>query len=116
MPGASYFSLQLNPGWGPQFHKPPALVDFTDELLTFDDTAGLTECMDLVISVDTSVAHVGGALGKPTWILLPYLAEWRWGLRGERTPWYPSATVMRQPKPGDWGGLLGQVRERLAAP
>jgi tetratricopeptide (TPR) repeat protein len=115
MPRASFFSLQLNPGWGPDFHKPPALADFTDELLTFDDTAALAECMDLVISVDTSVAHVGGALGRPTWILLPYLAEWRWGLKSERTPWYPTVTLMRQPKPGDWRGLLGMVRERLEA-
>ena len=112
-PGTSFFSLQLNPGWGPDFHKPPALLDFTDELLTFDDTVALAECMDLVISVDTSVAHVGGALGRPTWIVLPYLAEWRWGLSGERSVWYPSVTLLRQPKPGDWRGLLETVRKRL---
>jgi len=114
-PGTSFFSLQLNPGWGPDFHKPAALLDFTDELLTFDDTAALAECMDLVISVDTSVAHVGGALGRPTWILLPYLAEWRWGLSGERSAWYPSATLLRQPRPADWRGLLDIVRARLEA-
>ena len=114
-PGVSFFSLQLNPGWGPDFHKPSALVDFTDELLTFDDTAALAECMDVVISVDTSVAHVGGALGRPTWILLPYLPEWRWGLSGERSVWYPSVSLLRQPQPGDWRGVLETVRQRLEA-
>jgi tetratricopeptide (TPR) repeat protein len=112
-PGTTFFSLQLSPGWGPEQRKPSALVDFTEELLTFDDTAGLADCMDLVISVDTSVAHVGGALGKPTWILVPYLAEWRWGLGGERSAWYPSAVILRQSKPGDWRGLVARVRERL---
>lgn len=114
LPGTTFFSLQLNAGWSAELPKPPPLVDFTDELLTFDDTAALAECMDLVITVDTSVAHVAGGLGKPTWILVPHLAEWRWGLAGEHTPWYASATVLRQPNPGDWRGLLAQVRERLS--
>jgi tetratricopeptide (TPR) repeat protein len=115
LPKNSFFSLQLAPGWGPDRPQPPGLVDFTDELLTFDDTAGLTECMDLVITVDTSVAHVSGALGKPTWLLVPHLAEWRWGLSGEESAWYPSARVLRQPGRGDWRGLLRQVADRLAS-
>jgi tetratricopeptide (TPR) repeat protein len=114
-PGVTFFNLQLSPGWSAESPRPDSLVDFTEELLTFDDTAGLAECMDLVISVDTSVAHLAGALGKPTWLLVPYIAEWRWGLRGETTHWYPSMRVLRQAVPGDWRGLLIQTRERLLA-
>jgi hypothetical protein len=114
--GTQFFSLQLAPGWSPGFPKPSALIDFTEELFTFDDTAGLAECMDLIISVDTSVAHLAGALGKPTWVLVPYVAEWRWGLAGEACTWYPSITILRQPRPNDWAGLLRDVAARLSTP
>lgn len=83
-------------------------------LLDFADTAALIEQLDLVITVDTSVAHLTGALGKPLWLLLARNADWRW-LRGrEDTPWYPTARLFRQPRLGEWGDVIAQVAEELA--
>jgi len=78
------------------------------------DAAALVASLDLVITTDTSIAHLAGAMGKPVWILLPYLADWRWGNEGETTPWYPTARLYRQAAPGDWEGLLRQVSADLA--
>ena len=78
----------------------------------FLDTAGLIAGLDLVISVDTSVAHLAGAMGKPVWILLPHLGtDWRWGLSGSETPWYPSARLWRQPGIGLWRPVVDAVVE-----
>jgi ADP-heptose:LPS heptosyltransferase len=65
--------------------------------------------MDLVITIDSSPVHIAGAIGKETWLLLPYRYEWRWGLEGENTHWYESVRVLRQKKHGDWGTLLSEV-------
>jgi len=73
----------------------------------------LCECLDLVISVDTSLAHLSGALGRTTWILLPYVPDWRWLLDREDSPWYPSVKLYRQDKHGDWGGVFERVRADL---
>ncbi len=81
----------------------------------FADTAALCELMDVVISVDTSIAHLAGALGRPVWVLLPVIPDWRWQLKGETSPWYRSARLLRQQVIGDWGGVLGQVRAGLLA-
>jgi tetratricopeptide (TPR) repeat protein len=93
----------------------PQLVHFGTGLRDFADTAALIEQLDLVISVDTSVAHLAGALGRPLWLLLPWLPDWRWLLEREDSPWYPSARLFRQAEPGDWDGVLDQVRAALAA-
>ena len=74
----------------------------------FTDTAALCALMDLVISVDTSVAHLSGALGRPTWVLLPYLPDWRWLLERVDSPWYSSVKLYRQAAASDWEPVLAQ--------
>jgi ADP-heptose:LPS heptosyltransferase len=88
---------------------------FGEELKDFMDTAGLVANMDLVISVDTSVAHLAGALGKPLWVLLPFSPDWRWLLEREDSPWYSSARLFRQPKLGDWESVITRVSQELKA-
>jgi hypothetical protein len=85
----------------------------TDELDDFADTAGLVEAMDLVISVDTSVAHLAGAMGKPVWILLSFVPDFRWMLERSDSPWYPTATLFRQPKIGDWKNVISELEKNL---
>jgi ADP-heptose:LPS heptosyltransferase len=79
----------------------------------FADTAALIQHLDLVISVDTSVAHLAGALGKPVWILNRHDLCWRWLLNRTDSPWYPSARLFRQPHPGDWAGMMVEVDTAL---
>src|SRR3984885_10614001 len=90
----------------------PAVLDFADDL-NFDNTAALCECLDLVISIDTSVAHLSGALGQKTWILLAFNPDWRWLLHRTDSPWYRSATLYRQESIGDWNGVLSRVAADL---
>ena len=80
----------------------------------FADTAAVLEAADLVISVDTAVANLAGALGRPVWVALPYLADWRWGAAGDRCAWYPTARLFRQPAPGDWDSVIDALRTALA--
>ena len=91
------------------------IVHFGDELRDFSDTTALVELTDLVISVDTSVAHLAGALGKPVWLLLPFNPDWRWLLARGDSPWYPSAKLFRQPRQGDWGSVIEQVAGEVGA-
>lgn len=85
------------------------------ELDDFADTAALIATLDLVITVDTSIAHLAGALGKPVWILLPFIPDWRWQLGRTDTPWYPTARLFRQPALGDWDTVMAEVRDALAS-
>ncbi|WP_136419775.1 tetratricopeptide repeat-containing glycosyltransferase family protein [Herbaspirillum sp. ST 5-3] len=89
------------------------ILFFGDFLDDFADTAALVESMDLVITVDTSVAHLAGALGKPVWILLPFIPDWRWMLDRSDSPWYPSARLFRQPRMGDWDSVIAAVANEL---
>jgi tetratricopeptide (TPR) repeat protein len=89
------------------------IVNHTDAINDFLDTAGHIDTLDLVISVDTSVAHLAGALGKPVWILLPYNPDWRWLLNCEDSPWYPTMRLFRQPNPGDWESVMIKVANEL---
>jgi hypothetical protein len=91
----------------------PHIRHFGDELEDFTDTAALCEQMDLVISVDTSVAHLSGALGRPTWVLLPHVPDWRWLLDRDDSPWYRCMKLYRQPAPGNWGSVMAQVAYSL---
>jgi tetratricopeptide (TPR) repeat protein len=81
----------------------------------FADTAALISTLDLVISVDTAVAHLAGALGKPVWVLVPYAPDWRWLLDREHSPWYPTARLFRQQTAGDWAGVVARVADALGA-
>jgi Glycosyltransferase family 9 (heptosyltransferase) len=89
------------------------IVDLTAHLTDFVETAALVSCLDLVITVDTSVAHLAGALGCPTWILLPYVPDWRWLLDREDSPWYPTVRLFRQTETRDYGQVLDRVRGEL---
>ena len=80
----------------------------------FDDTAAAVALTDLVISVDTSVAHLAGAMGKPVWVLLPFCPDWRWLLERDDNPWYPTARLFRQPGMGDWDSVMTQLRDAVA--
>ena len=87
--------------------------DWRRALGDFADTAAVIEQLDLVITVDTAVAHLAGALGRPVWILLPYAADWRWLHGRGDSPWYPSALLFRQPALGDWRTVLDAVQATL---
>ena len=93
----------------------PRLLKHGETLGDFADTAGLVECLDLVVSVDTAVAHLAGALGRPVWLLLAWDAEWRWLDDRDDSPWYPTARLFRQESRGDWDGLIRRVAAALAA-
>ncbi len=89
--------------------------DFSAHLVDFADTAALLSQVDLVISVDTAVAHLAGALAKPVWILLPHAPDFRWMQGRQDSPWYPTASLFRQPRPGAWDPVLKSVREALSS-
>ncbi|MCA3270694.1 MAG: tetratricopeptide repeat protein [Roseomonas sp.] len=91
------------------------ILDVSAELGDFADTAALISSLDLVISVDTSVAHLAGALGKPTWVMVPFAPDFRWLLDREDTPWYPKMRLFRQSRAGDWDGVIARIGEALRA-
>ena len=90
------------------------LPDLTPWLTDYAETAALIDTLDLVITVDTSVAHLAGALGKPVWLLVPHAPDWRWLLGRTDSPWYRSARLFRQPAPGDWTSVLVRIAEELS--
>ena len=113
--GVGFHRLQIGEG-ASEAKRPPSgmrLVDLSEHQTDFADTAAAISLLDLVISVDTSVAHVAGALGKPVWTLLPYLSDWRWMVGREDTPWYPTMRLFRQARARDWAGVMGRVAEAL---
>lgn len=91
----------------------PHVRNHADLLADFADTGALVSLMDVVISVDTAVVHLAGALDRPTWLLLAHLADWRWMLERDDSPWYPSLWLLRQPQRGDWTSVLSTVAETL---
>ena len=91
------------------------MIDLTVLLTDFAETAALISCLDLVITVDTSVAHLAGALGCPTWILLPYTPDYRWLLDRDDSPWYPSVRLFRQTEIREYESVLDRVRDELRA-
>jgi tetratricopeptide (TPR) repeat protein len=114
--GAVFYSLQKGSAAG-EAARPPAgmtLQDFSAELRDFSDTAALVAALDLVITVDTSVAHLAGALGAPTWVMIPRPPEWRWLLAGERSPWYPTMRLFRQDSANDWRSVVERIARALS--
>ncbi len=89
------------------------LTNLDDNIKSFADTAAIIDNLDLVITVDTSVAHLAGALGKETWVLLPYMPDWRWLLEGNRSLWYPTMKLYRQPAVGDWNTVFIELKKDL---
>jgi hypothetical protein len=114
-PEFQYFCLQRQVREADQaaLDSSPAIVSFDDNLLDFVNTAALCECMDVVISVDTSVAHLSGALGQRTWVLLPFTPDWRWLRDRDDSPWYPSVKLYRQKAAGDWNEVFSRVATDL---
>ena len=89
------------------------LLNFDQELKDFSDTAALMSHLDLVISVDTSVVHLAGALAKPVWVMLPFVPDWRWQLDREDSPWYPTARLFRQDESRAWDRVVARVHAAL---
>ena len=110
-----YFCLQkeLRESDRKTLQSHPEIRVLAEELSNFVDTAALCECMDLIISVDTSLAHLSGALGKKTWILLSFISDWRWLRARDDSPWYPTVKLYRQKKIGDWTEVLELVATEL---
>jgi tetratricopeptide (TPR) repeat protein len=114
-PHLALFSLQTGPAAGQIDQPPPGMVlhDVGRTLGDFADTAAVIAHLDLVITVDTAVAHLAGAMGKPVWTLLPFAPDWRWGRYSAHTPWYPTMRLFRQPAPGAWEAVCQSVVEAL---
>lgn len=92
---------------------PSDFINLGPEFESFADTAGAIDCLDLVISVDTSVAHLAGAMAKPVWVLLPFAVDWKWLMERQDSPWYPTMRLFRQPKPNDWAATIQIVKSEL---
>jgi tetratricopeptide (TPR) repeat protein len=110
-----FFSLQkdLRPGDAEILRNHPHVTLLGGDIETFSDTAAIMSAMDLVISSDTSVVHLAGALGRPVWILLQFVPDWRWLLAGDYSPWYPSARLFRQDETRSWDGVIARVQAAL---
>ena len=116
--GVRLFSLQVGPRALQSQGEPRQalpLIDLAPELHSFSDTAAVIANLDLVITVDTAVAHLAGAMGRPVWTLLQFVPDWRWGTTGETTPWYPGMRLFRQPQRGDWSDVFADVHDELQA-
>jgi hypothetical protein len=119
LPGVRLFSLQVGPGT-------EQLAEIRDRFLvtdvggrfnqeSFEDAAAVLKGLDLVLSVDSAIVHLAGALGRPTWTLLPFAADWRWLLGRDDSPWYPTMRLFRQKVPGDWDGVFERIVSLLSS-
>jgi hypothetical protein len=123
LPHVKLFSLQKETG--KRFHvgfgvidltegaDDMTVVDMSDLMHDFNHTAAIIEQMDLIITVDTAVAHLAGAMGKETWIVIPKLPDWRWGLEKPSTPWYPSVRLFRQNQKEQWKDVFKRVLSEI---
>jgi hypothetical protein len=111
----AFYSLQKGIA-AAQAADPPAglrLMDWTEDLTDYAETAAMIQHLDLIVTVDTAVAHLAGAMGKRTWLMLPWIPDWRWMLERTDSPWYPTMRLFRQRKTGDWAEVLRQVAGSL---
>jgi hypothetical protein len=112
-----FYSLQKGPA-GAQAANPPQgmqIIDPTEELHDFAEAAAMISNLDLTITVDTSVAHLAGAMSKPVWVLLPFVSDWRWLETRQDSPWYPTMRLFRQSSAGKWDDVISHVVDALAA-
>ena len=115
LPGVTFLSLQKGPK-AQEATEPPGgmrLVALGAELQDFEDTAAVLMLADLLISVDSSPVHLAGALGRPVWMMLPFVPDWRWLLGRSDSPWYPTLRIFRQPAVGDWPSVTRAVAQEL---
>lgn len=113
IPGITVYSLQFGRDGEAAKYFGDAVIDIGPELTPLTEAAAAVMNLDLVVTVDTSSAHLSGALGRPVWTLLSFIPDWRWLLDRDDTPWYPSMRLFRQQQPGDWDGVIERVREAL---
>jgi len=116
IPGLVFYSLQKGQE-AMEANNPPTgmnIINLDSGLKDFADTAAVIANMDLVISIDTAVVHLAGAMGKPVWTLLHFTPDWRWFLQRDDSPWYPGMSLFRQTQPNDWSGVFEQVKESLS--
>lgn len=114
--GITFVALQKGPA-SAQAATPPegmALVSLSDEIRDFDDTAAILSVLDVLVSIDSSPVHLAGALGRPAWVMLPFMPDWRWLLERSDSPWYPSLRLFRQQAPDQWGPVLQALGTALA--
>ncbi|HTW93713.1 MAG TPA: tetratricopeptide repeat protein [Tepidisphaeraceae bacterium] len=115
IPNVHFFTLQKGPAAAQASNPPPgmAITDCLHLLTDMSQTASLIAQLDLVITVDTSIAHLAGAMAKPVWVLLPFVPDWRWMLDRADSPWYPTMRLFRQEKQGEWKGAIGAIASAL---
>jgi hypothetical protein len=111
----NFYSLQKGEASSQSKNPPVGMkwIDWTQDLTDFSDTAALIANLDLVITVDTAVAHLAGAMGKPVWVLLPFIPDWRWMMDREDSPWYPTMRLFRQKSIGQWDDVVVRLMECL---
>jgi hypothetical protein len=115
--GATFLSIQKDPTEGAAAAPPPGmtLVNLSPQISDFEDTAAILSVADLLISVDSSPVHLAGALGRPAWVMLPFVPDWRWLQDRDDTPWYPTHRLFRQTSDGDWPGVIQRMTQALAS-
>lgn len=113
-PDVTFVSLQIEPrGPLPPVMRAAGVLDLREHIGDFADSAALLAELDLIITVDTSVAHLAGTLGRPVWTMVSFVPDWRWGIGHTDTPWYPAMRLFRQPRAGDWAAVVEEVSAAL---
>jgi hypothetical protein len=114
VPGIKWVSLQLGLRRADLQGAPSGLIlDVAPELYDLAETAAVITALDVIVTVDTVVAHLAGALGRPAWVMLPFVPDWRWMLRRQGSPWYPTLHLCRQPQAGDWDAVVDNIASEL---